>query len=144
MTEGNETRRRLLRTLPIFAGSSDEELGRIDAIVDEIEVEPGEMLVREGDPGEESFIIVSGTADVRIGGTVVASLGPGTFFGEMALLEGRPRSATVTAKEAMRLLVVSGDDFPIFIEQPGVAVHMLRSIVARLRQAQERYDSKSA
>ncbi|MHB8513132.1 MAG: cyclic nucleotide-binding domain-containing protein [Actinomycetota bacterium] len=126
-----------LRELPIFEGADDRELTEIETLVDEIEVLSNEALVREGDPGEESFIILSGSAEVSIGGSRVATLGPGAFFGEMAILEGKPRAATVTAKTPMRLLVISGEDFQRFIQQPGVAAYMLREIVSRLRATQQ-------
>lgn len=136
MSMVSESRSELLRTLPIFAGSRADELGRIDSIVDEIEVDPGEIVLREHEEGRESFIIVSGTAEVSLAGVPLTTLGPGDFFGEMAVLEGKPRAATVTAKTAMHLLVVDEADFSTLLEQPGVAAHMLRAIVARLRQAQ--------
>jgi uncharacterized protein (TIGR00369 family) len=132
----SESRADVLRTLPIFAASSEGELERIDAIVDEIEVEPGEIVLREHEAGRESFIIVTGTATVTLAGVRLSTLGPGDFFGEMAVLEGKPRTATVTAETAMHLLVVDEADFSTLLEQHGVAAHMLRAIVARLRQAQ--------
>src|SRR5258706_14539906 len=88
----------LLRALPIFSASSEEELFRIDSIVDEIEVDPGEVVLRENEDGRESFIIVSGAAEVRLAGIELATLGPGDFFGEMALLDGKSRAATIMAR----------------------------------------------
>jgi uncharacterized protein (TIGR00369 family) len=132
----SDSRSTILRALPIFASSSPDELARVDSIVDEIEVEPGEIVLRENEEGRESFIIVSGSADVTLAGVTLTTLGPGDFFGEMAVLEGKPRTATVTARTAMHLLVVDGGDFETLLEQPGVAAHMLRTIVARLRHAQ--------
>jgi CRP/FNR family cyclic AMP-dependent transcriptional regulator len=132
----SDSRSTILRALPIFASSSPDELARVDSIVDEIEVEPGEIVLRENEEGRESFIIISGTADVTLAGLTLTTLGPGDFFGEMAVLEGKPRTATVTARTPMHLLVVDGGDFETLLEQPGVAAHMLRTIVSRLREAQ--------
>ncbi len=132
----SDSRTQLLRSLPIFAASGEEEIERVDGIVDEIEVDPGEVVLRENEEGCESFIIVSGTAKVTIAGLELTTLGPGDFFGEMALLDGKPRAATVTADTTMHLLVVDEADFATLIEQPGVAAHMLRTIAARLRDVQ--------
>jgi uncharacterized protein (TIGR00369 family) len=132
----SDSRTDLLRTLPIFAGSNEEELVRIDSIVDEIEVDPGELVLRENEEGRESFIIVSGTAKVCLAGIELTTLGPGDFFGEMALLDGKPRAATIKAETPMHLLVVDGADFTTLLEQPGVAAHMLRAIAERLRNVQ--------
>ncbi|MHB8513619.1 MAG: hotdog fold thioesterase [Actinomycetota bacterium] len=129
-------RAEVLRSLSIFAAAGDDELARIDTIVDEIEVDPGEVVLRENEEGRESFIIVSGNAEVSIAGVALTTLGPGDFFGEMAVLEAKPRAATVTATTPMHLLVVDESDFDTLLEQPGVASHMLREIVARLRRVQ--------
>lgn len=124
----------MLRGLPLFDHCTDRELAGLDRLVDEIEVAEGAVLTREGQPGRESFIVVEGEADVVLGGETIATLGPGSFFGELAMLDFRPRSATVTAKTPMRLLVVGPADFSAFLAQPGVAVKMLEVLVERLRE----------
>lgn len=127
-----------LRAIPLFEALSDKELAEIDRLVDEIEVPAGETLIREGSSGaHESFVVVSGEADVLIGGKVVAALGPGAFFGEMALIDHRPRSATIIAKTDMRLLIVGPEAFGEFLAQPAVAKAALRGLVSRLRTADE-------
>src|SRR5919198_3899060 len=100
-----EARLEMLRKQLLFRGLGDEELAEIDALVDDIEVDPGEVLTREGHLGRESYIVVSGEAEVRVHGDTVARLGPGAFFGEMAMIDLKPRTATVTAATPMQLLV---------------------------------------
>ncbi len=126
----------LLRRLPLFAACSDRELSTIDSLVSDIEVEPGEVLTSEGGHGAETFIVVEGSASVTIRGEHVADIGPGDFVGEMAMIDLRPRTATVRAETQMRLLVVGPADFMSLIQQPTVAVRMLRRVVERLRAAE--------
>ena len=132
-----EARRDLLRRVPLFAACTDNELATVDALVDDIEVEPGEVVVEEGVPGRDSFIVVAGRAEVSLRGKVIARLEPGDFFGEMSLLTHRLRTATVTPITPMRLLVVELRHFMGLLEVGGVAKVMLRTVVERLRLAQD-------
>src|SRR5690348_3112949 len=92
----------MVRSIPLFAGCSFKELARIVSLVTEVKGDPGEVLIREGKPGRESFIIVEGQAVVMVGARLVAKLGPGDFFGEMAVLgRHRRRTASVTAISPM-------------------------------------------
>lgn len=124
----------LLRGIPLFDGLAQKELERISRLIDHIEVEPGEVLMREGHRGAESFIVAEGTAEVIVGGRRLAVLGPGGFFGEMSLLDFQPRSATVRAITPMHLLVLGPAQFMDLLQQPGVAVRVLKGVVHRLRQ----------
>ncbi|MEO7803683.1 MAG: cyclic nucleotide-binding domain-containing protein, partial [Actinomycetota bacterium] len=133
----SQSRTDTLRGLPMFKTSSDDEIALIDSIVEEIEVESHEVVLRENEEGSESFIIVNGNAVVTLAGVELTTLGPGDFFGEMAALEGGPRTATVTAITAMDLLVVDQADFSALLTQPGVAAYMVRAMVGRLRTAQD-------
>ena len=126
----------LLREIPLFAASSDRELATIDSLVSDIEVEPSEILTSEGGHGAETFIVIEGKASVSIAGEHVADIGPGDFVGEMAMIDLRPRTATVRAETKMRLLVVGPADFMNLIQQPSVAVRMLKRVVERLRAAE--------
>ena len=132
-----EARRDLLRRVPLFAACTDKELATVAALVDDIEVEPGEVVVEEGVPGRDSFIVVAGRAEVSLRGKVIARLEPGDFFGEMSLLTHRLRTATVTPITPMRLLVVELRNFMGLLEVGGVAKVMLRTVVERLRLAQD-------
>lgn len=126
----------LLRKLPLFTACSDRELASIDALVSDIEVEPGEVLTSEGGHGAETFIVIDGKATVTIRGEHIADIGPGDFVGEMAMIDLRPRTATVKSDTKMRLLVVGPADFMSLIQQPNVAVRMLKRVVERLRDAE--------
>ena len=97
----------LLRKVAFLNGLSAQQLNQVARLADEVEVEAGRKLVRAGDTGRELFIIVDGEAVVRPPRGRVIKLGRGDFFGEMSLIDGAPRSATVEAATETRLLVVS-------------------------------------
>lgn len=100
-----------LKDVPFFSSLSKRELTTVAQQMEEIEIPEGKQLVREGDFGHEFFLIVDGTAEVVRGGARIAERGPGEFFGEMALLEEERRTATVTAKSPMRVLVMTRQNF---------------------------------
>jgi CRP-like cAMP-binding protein len=126
----------LLRRLPLLAGSSDRELAEIARLVDETTVPAGARLTRKGEAAREAFVIVEGWAAVMHDDEPVAALGPGQFVGEMAMLDGGPRTATVVAKTDMRLLVVGPAAFSAFANQPKVARNMATQLAGRLRNSQ--------
>lgn len=124
----------LLRRVPLLRECSPEELARIDELIDDIEVPPGEVLTKEGDGrARESFLILDGEAEVVIGGRVIARLEPGDLFGEMTALDDEPRSATVTASTPMYLFVLEAGDLHRVLELDGIARHVLGKAVLRLR-----------
>jgi CRP-like cAMP-binding protein len=95
---------------------------------------PGQVLAKEGEPGDRFFAIKLGDAEVTIGSKKVRKLSAGGFFGEIALLDSLPRTATVTAKTPMILYTVRGDDFARFLdESPSATYKMLRAVSERLR-----------
>jgi CRP-like cAMP-binding protein len=100
-----------LKDVPFFSGISKKDLSAIAQQTDEIDVAAGKVLVREGDLGQEFFLIDSGTADVSRAGGHLRDLGPGDFFGEMALLDEERRTATVTATSPMSLIVMTRSSF---------------------------------
>jgi CRP/FNR family transcriptional regulator, cyclic AMP receptor protein len=100
-----------LKDVPFFSSLSKRELTTVAQQMEEIDIPEGKQLVREGDFGHEFFLIVDGTAEVVRGGARIAERGPGEFFGEMALLEEERRTATVTAKSPMRVLVMTRQNF---------------------------------
>jgi CRP-like cAMP-binding protein len=125
-----------LANVPLFSECSQRDLQTISRVVREITHGAGTVIAREGDPGVGLFIILDGTADVSIGGRKKASLGPGDFFGEIALLDGGPRTATVTAKTDVTLLGLTEWVFRgLMVEHPSIALKTLQQMAARLRGA---------
>jgi CRP/FNR family transcriptional regulator, cyclic AMP receptor protein len=100
-----------LKEVPFFSSLSKKDLAAVAQQTDEIDVPEGKVLAREGDFGQEFFVIGDGTAAVERGGERIAELGPGEFFGEMALLDEERRTATVTATTPMSLIVMTRSDF---------------------------------
>ncbi|WKZ83182.1 MAG: cyclic nucleotide-binding domain-containing protein [Acidimicrobiia bacterium] len=101
----------VLRTVPLFAGLSDSDRRQVARWMDQIEVGAGTPLAREGDFAYEFFLIEEGTAEVTHDGAVVTVMGPGEYFGEIALLDTRRRTASVTASTPMRLIVMFKREF---------------------------------
>jgi CRP/FNR family cyclic AMP-dependent transcriptional regulator len=100
-----------LSEVPFFGMLSKKELAAVARQTDEIDVREGETLAREGDTGREFFVIIDGTAEVVRGEDRIAELGPGDFFGEMALVGDAPRMATVRATKPMRVIVMTRQSF---------------------------------
>jgi CRP/FNR family transcriptional regulator, cyclic AMP receptor protein len=125
-----------LGQVPIFAGCSKKELAAIARAVKTIDHPAGTVVALEGDSGAGLFVIGRGTADVTIGGRRVNRLKEGDFFGEMALLDGGPRTATVTATSDMRTYVLTEWVFRgLLQEHPSIALRTLEAMAARLRNA---------
>ena len=124
-----------LRKVPIFKGLPAKELEFIARSVKERVYEPGAVIVKQGDPGVGFFMIMEGRVDVGHDGHKIREMGPGEFFGEMALMEERIRTATVTAKERTRCLQLVRWDFRALLkENPELAVRMLEVVVKRIRE----------
>jgi CRP/FNR family transcriptional regulator, cyclic AMP receptor protein len=123
----------LLKRVPLFAHCSRAELRRIALAADEIDLREGKVFTREGEPGREFFVLIEGSADVVRKGKKVNVLNPGDFFGEIALVSDRPRSATVTAATPTRVLVVTARDFRrVMLEVPSIQLKVLQALVERL------------
>ena len=123
----------LLKQVPLFAGCSKKEIGEIAHLADEIDVDTGKVLTREGDSGREFFGLVAGEAEVRRKGRKVRTMGSGDFFGEIALVSSRPRTATVTATAPGTLLVVTDRAFRRLLEQmPSIQLKVLTALADRL------------
>ena len=124
-----------LRKVPIFKGLPAKELEFIARSVKERVYEPAAVIVKQGDPGVGFFMIMEGRVDVGHDGHKIREMGPGEFFGEMALMEERIRTATVTAKERTRCLQLVRWDFRALLkENPDLAVRMLEVVVQRMRE----------
>ena len=124
-----------LKSIPLFEEVGDEELAQIAPFAQEVFVEAGKVLVREGDFSYEFMAIEEGTAEVTRGGEHVADLGPGDFFGEMGLLEKTLRNATVTAKSAMRLVTLTGWDLRRVERTAPQAIERVRAVLEERRPA---------
>jgi CRP-like cAMP-binding protein len=122
--------------VPIFQGCSKKELQTIARQVREISHDAGYVIATEGDPGAGLFVIADGEADVTIGGKKVNHLEAGDFFGEMALLDGGPRTATVTATTPITLYALTEWVFRgLLAEHPSIAMRTLETMASRLRGA---------
>ena len=121
----------------LFSGCNKKELASIASLATEVDVPSGKILAKEGSAGREFYVILDGKASVSIGGRDVATLGPGDFFGEMALLDQGPRVATVTAVTPMEVAVLDPREFSTLVEEhPGVARKILRGLAQRLRASE--------
>jgi len=128
----------LLQTLPLFAGLSPKELTQIALLMNELEVPAGKRLATMGDAGREMFIIVDGRARVATRRGRPVHLGPGDCFGEMSLIDGEPRSATVEAATPMHLLVLGYREFWQLLDESLPMVRkIMRTLATRLRQVEK-------
>jgi CRP-like cAMP-binding protein len=122
-----------LKGIPVFASLSDGELELLVPVFTEHAFPTGHVIAREGTPGFGFFVIESGTATVTVRGEERATIGPGDHFGEIALLDPGPRSATVTASSDMKAHMLSAMEFrPLVHEHPALAWSMLQSVWAML------------
>ena len=121
-----------LKTLPLFASLSDDELARLSRWADDVDVPAGKHLVEEGAWAWEFFVILDGEAEVFRGSEHLADLGPGDFFGEMGVREHQQRSATVVARTPVRIGVMLERDFHEMEEEmPEVAARITQAIEDR-------------
>lgn len=127
-----------LARLPLFSACSGRDLQRLAKAADELTVPTGTELTAQGGVGREAFVIVEGTAEVTKDGEHAADLGPGDHFGELALLDGGPRTATVTATSDMTVLVLSKPAFNAVLDEiPTLAHKLLISTARRLRASEQ-------
>ncbi len=123
-----------LAKVPLFAACSRKDLQLVGKRAEDVEAEQGRVLVSEGAAGAEFFVILEGEASVTRHGQLVATLGPGDFFGDLALLDRAPRNATITATSPMELLVLGQREFSALIDEvPGFAHKLLAGLARRLR-----------
>ena len=135
--QSRDAKIRLLSGVALFSTCAKHELRRIASLADEIEAPEGKTLAREGDTGAEFFVVVEGTATATRRGRKVGTIGPGSFFGELALLDQGPRAATVTADTDMQLLVLTSRAFFDLVDElPSVNRKILAGMAERLRAAE--------
>jgi CRP/FNR family transcriptional regulator, cyclic AMP receptor protein len=126
-----------LSKVQLFSGCSKRELARISALTNEIEVPAGTVVIRRGDLGREFFVIAEGTARAAIPGRKSTTMRAGEGFGELALLDAAPRSATVTAETDMRLVVLNAREFATLMDDlPSVRRKVFAAVAERIREAE--------
>jgi CRP-like cAMP-binding protein len=126
----------MLSNVPLFSECSKKELQEIASVSKEVDHKEGAVIAREGDKGMGFFLILDGTAKVSVGGRTRRKLGPGEYFGEIALLDEGPRSATVSAETPLKLMGITGWNFRRVVTQhPAIAQKLLKVMAERLRGA---------
>jgi len=117
----------------MFGACTDKELAQLAKLAEELTVTSGEVLLTEGKTGHEFYILVSGKAEVTRNGSAVAVLGPGDYFGELALLDPQPRTATVTMRSDGEILEISQREFwQLITDVPILARKMLQGLARRM------------
>ena len=124
-----------LAKVELFEGFSKAELARVAELVEEIEAEAGAMLVEQGKPGTEAYIVLEGEAVFEVGGERKGTIGPGEPIGEMALIDNRPRVGTVRAVKPMKLLVLDATQFrKLLDEMPKASRAIMSKLTDRIRK----------
>jgi len=123
-----------IKSVPLFSEFGDKDLQRVAAIAKEVDFPAGREIAKQGESGIGFHMIVDGEVDVSVDGRSHATLGPGTYFGEMSLLDGGPRSATVKAVTDLKTVSLTSWDFTALIDQyPELARKLLVELCGRLR-----------
>jgi CRP/FNR family transcriptional regulator, cyclic AMP receptor protein len=126
----------LLGAVPLFSSTPKKQLRTIAQEFKSRKVPEGKQLAEQGEYGREFYLVVSGSARCEVDGREIRTFGPGSFFGELALIAGGPRSATIIAETPMELLVLDRGDFTVLLRAaPDVAIKILKSLAARLQEA---------
>jgi CRP-like cAMP-binding protein len=137
-TLGKEATVDRLEAVEPLRGCTRSQLKQVAALAERVQVCPGEVLAREGRIGREFFLVLSGTVTVSRGGRDVDTLGPGTFFGELAAIDPGPRNATVTAASEVEVLIIGPREFAAMANIPGFRNALFKSMAGRLRAADAR------
>jgi CRP/FNR family transcriptional regulator, cyclic AMP receptor protein len=123
-----------LAAIPLFSALSRKELQLVAKASDEVQLDAGHELIRQGDFGREMFVVVEGSLTVKRNGRKVGTAAPGSAIGELSLLDKGPRTATVTTDVPSRLLVLGTREFAAILEDvPGIARKILASLASRIR-----------
>jgi CRP/FNR family transcriptional regulator, cyclic AMP receptor protein len=130
-----DTKVQALKGVPLFEGLSRKELVQLERVCEDVQVEPGKVLCKEGQTGDEFFVIVDGRVQVTRKSRHVSTLSSGDFVGEIALVTEMPRTATVTAETPVRLIVLTRREFHAMLDQnPKVERKVLRVLARRLAE----------
>jgi CRP-like cAMP-binding protein len=123
----------LIKRVPLFQHLSKRELAEVAALADELDLPEGRALTRQGQRGQEFVVLVDGVADVTRNGKIINKLGPGDFVGEIALVTGRLRTATVTTRTPSTLLVLHAAAFRTLLrDAPAIQAKVLEAVAERL------------
>jgi CRP-like cAMP-binding protein len=129
-----DAKTKLLSQVPLFSRLKGKSLDRLAALADEVSIPAGTTLTREGGTAVEFFVIVEGDVEVTRGGSLLNTLGPGDFLGEIALVDGGPRTATARTTTPARLLVLTSPQFHTLMDdEPEVRVCVLQALAERVR-----------
>ena len=124
----------MLRRIPLFNEFGGRQLERLGALADEVDVPGGKVLMRQGETGNDMMVLVTGTVGIERDGERVNTLGPGDFFGEIALVDEGTRTATVTTEGPARLLVIGHREFHSMMEEfPEIAGQVMHALANRIR-----------
>ena len=138
MSLSRDERAALLGATPLFAGIDADGLARVSDRVVEVEFAPDQVIVRQGEVGTGFFVVARGAVRVVRDGRTLANLEPGAFFGELSVLDGRPRTAQVIASEPTLCLALASWEFEAVVrDQPAVALAVMRGLAGRLRDLTE-------
>lgn len=125
----------LLHRIPLFSGFDRGRLERLGMLADEVDVPAGKVLMRQADTGTDMMVLVRGSVAVERDGARINTLRPGDFFGEIALVDDRPRTATITTEEPSTLLVLAHRDFHAMMDEfPEIADQVMRALANRVRE----------
>jgi CRP/FNR family transcriptional regulator, cyclic AMP receptor protein len=124
-----------LRRVPLFQGMTNRAIEHVAGITREAKFDAGEAIMREGEEGTEFLVVVDGALEISRGGSPIGRLGAGDFLGEIALIDGRPRTATATALEPVKALVIERDAFQGLLDDIGAVRHgILMALTERIRR----------
>lgn len=133
MRLSQQTKIDLLKPIPLFAGCSRKELEAVSRVADELWIPAGQVLMRQGSPGRELIVLAQGEVTVERDGATIAVRRDGDYVGELALVTGRPRTATVTAATDLRALVIDRTSFERLLRDvPAMAVKVIQAVAERL------------
>lgn len=124
----------LLRRIPLFNAFDRKEIARLGALAEEVDAPPAKVLMRQGEDGGDLMVVVRGRVAIERDGKRLNTMGPGDFFGEIALVAHGPRTATATTEEPTTLLVINHRDFHSLMDEfPEVATQVLNALANRVR-----------
>jgi CRP-like cAMP-binding protein len=125
----------LLAKIPLLAGLGRKDLARVGQLADEVELPAGRVLMRQGERGDQAFVIIEGSVRVERDGRVIAERGPSEILGEIALVHEGPRTATVTVTAPSRMLVIGHREFHALMNEiPEVRLQVLDTLAGRVRR----------